>query len=155
MIDRAARIGGEIEFRSGVPALTTWMARRFFTITGQDGFGDTTADITVFIARYLPLGDAPPPREGYRDAAITSDDDLLLQMIGSDNGDGSARAVARRHQRVRERPLPRRPGTVLPSRLLDELRRCPHRPALSPERLMRPKLDTASYRRATLGKALR
>jgi primase-polymerase (primpol)-like protein len=87
---RGPRIGGQIDCAVQPPAFTTWSAPRFFTITGQNSSGDPHDDISAFIDARFPAPVAQEStREGYADAATTSDDDLLLQMIGTDSvGDG-------------------------------------------------------------------
>jgi putative DNA primase/helicase len=88
IIGHSPRIGGEIKFDPQAlkpPAFTIWEGLRFFAITGQDSSGDPTDDISAFIDARFPAHIPPSTtREGYRDAATTSDDDLLLQMVGSD-----------------------------------------------------------------------
>lgn len=156
IIGRAARIGGEIDFSRGEPAFTTWTSGRFFTITGQASLGDPQADITAFIAEHFAApGTAAPTRDGYRDAATTSDDDLLLQMIGSDNGAkvlalwrGDIRAYGNDHSRADQALCCHLAfWTNYDAERVDRLFR--------QSGLMRPKWDTASYCRATIGKALR
>jgi putative DNA primase/helicase len=87
LVGRADQHGFEIrcDQRKFVP----WRGARFLAITGH-GEGDPTVDLTDLMRRWLP---APAPvrqvagHVGYQDAALTSDDDLLLQAVGSANGD--------------------------------------------------------------------
>jgi primase-polymerase (primpol)-like protein len=156
LIGRAARIGGEMQFAHGEPTFTTWTSGRFFTVTGQDGSGDPTADLSAFIATHFPLADARPTRDGYRDAALLSDDALFLQMVGTDGvGDrilalwrGDTSAYGGDHSRADQALVAHLAfWTNYDAERIDRLFR--------QSGLMRPKWDTASYRRATLGKALR
>lgn len=159
IIGRAARIGGEIKFapHAETPICTTWMRPRFFTITGQDSSGDPTTDIAALIAVQFAAPAAPPAtRDGYRDSAVTSDDDLLLQMIGTDTvGDkilalwrGDLSAHGGDHSRADQALCCHLAfWTNYDAERIDRLFR--------QSSLMRAKWDTDSYRRATLGKATR
>jgi hypothetical protein len=61
-------------------------------VTGA-GTGDPLTDLTEYIEEWFPIRvepvtDLDSRRTGYEDAEITSDDDLLLRMVGNDtNGD--------------------------------------------------------------------
>jgi len=155
IIGRSARIGGQLDFAHGEPTRSTWYAGRFFTITGQASQGDPGADLSAFIAEHFPTRTAPPVREGYRDAAITTDDDLLLQMIGSDNGAkvlalwrGDTGGHGGDHSRADQALCCYLAfWTNYDPDRIDRLFRL--------SGLMRPKWNSHSYRRATLDKALR
>jgi putative DNA primase/helicase len=92
VIGRAARIGGEVNFKTGAATFATWTGARFFAITGhyQSASSDATVDISDLIARWFPVANAsesapldlPSMREGYAGAADMSDDMLWGQMIG-------------------------------------------------------------------------
>jgi putative DNA primase/helicase len=155
IVGRSSRIGGELNFANGEPTRTAWVSGRFFTITGQESFGDPTTDISTLINEQFPVADKPPAtRDGYRDAALTSDDDLLMQMIGADNGDqvlalwrGDTSRYGDDHSRADQ---------ALCCHLafwtnydLDRIDRL-----FRQSGLMRPKWN-GSYQRATLAKALR
>lgn len=157
IIGRSERIGGEIKFGQGEPTRTRWTSGRFFTITGQESSGDPTADISAFINTHFPLIDAPvSARQGYGDAARLSDDDLLLQMIGTDTvGDkilalwrGDTSTYGGDHSRADQALCCYLAfWTNYDRDRIDRLFR--------QSGLMRPKWDTDSYRRATLDKVLR
>jgi primase-polymerase (primpol)-like protein len=127
-------------------------------VTGQHGVGDPTQDITPFIAEHFPEATPSPSqtREGYRDAALLSDDDLLLQMVGSyEVGDqilalwrGNTGAYGGDHSRA-DLALCRHLAfwTNYDRDRVDRLFRL--------SGLMRPHWNAHSYRQATLGKALR
>jgi putative DNA primase/helicase len=159
-IGRSARIGGEIKFSTTPPTFTTWSGARFFAITGQyqSASDDPTVDISQLIDDWFPLAPAlnlSSTSEGYKLAAEMSDDDLLCQMIGGDvNGDailtlwrGDISAYGNDHSRA-------------------DLALCCHLAFWTnydAERvdrmfresgLYRKKWDRASYRRATLSKAI-
>jgi len=157
-IGKASRIGGEIKFSTNPPTFTTWTSTRFFAITGA-GMGDPTADISTLIEEWFPAAPdvtASSAREGYALAAESSNDDLLIAAIANDAiGDeflslwrGDTSAYGNDHSRA-------------------DLALCCHLAFWTnydAERidrmfrqgdLMRPKWDHASYRRATLGKAMR
>ena len=160
IIGRSPRIGGEVKFDLEAlkpPAFTTWVGSRFFTITGQGSVGDPTADISTFINARFPVAITPgSTREGYRDATATSDDDLLLQMVGTDIvGDkilklwqGDLSAYDGDHSRA---------DPALCCHLAFWTNYDPDRidRLFRQSGLMRPKWNTDSYRYATLGKALR
>jgi primase-polymerase (primpol)-like protein len=157
LFGRATRIGFEANFQPRF-SLTIWQAPRWFTVTGR-GEGDPTVDVSRAIDFFAP---APPPehtgpREGYADAAATSDDDLLILMVGNDtNGDdilalwrGETSAYGNDHSRA-------------DMALLRHLAFWTNYDAARVERLFRQsglKRDhwdkSASYRRASLAKALR
>jgi primase-polymerase (primpol)-like protein len=93
-IGRSSRIGGEIKFSTDPPTFTTWTGARFFAITGR-GEGDPLADLSALIDEWFPQDTSPIilkpgeftsalARDGYSLAAETTDDDLLLQMVGGD-----------------------------------------------------------------------
>lgn len=154
VIGRGSRIGGQIDCATTV--FTTWTSPRFFTITGQDSYGDPLIDISAFIdARFPAPTPAPADRDGYGDAALLSDDDLLLQMVGSDNGDtiltlwrGDTSAHGDDHSRADQALCCHLAfWTNYDADRVDRLFR--------QSGLMRPKWNTDSYRRATLAKALR
>ncbi|MEO8681637.1 MAG: hypothetical protein ABI665_21505 [Vicinamibacterales bacterium] len=157
VVGRSPRIGGEMKFGQSAPACTTWVSGRFFTITGQGSSGDPRDDISVFINARFPAPVAQSgTREGYRDAAFTSDDDLLLQMIGTDEvGDkilalwrGDTSAYGDDHSRADQALCCHLAfWTNYDCERIDRLFR--------QSGLMRPKWDTDSYRRATLSKVLR
>lgn len=157
-IGRGPRIGGEIKFATDPPTFTRWDGARFFAVTGHYQTPDATADISDLIELWFP---APPPvdfssaRDGYSLAAESTDDDLLMAAISSANGEdflalwrGDTSAYGDDHSRA-------------------DMALCGHLAFWTnydPERidrlfrqsgLMRAKWNTASYRRATLGKALR
>src|SRR5689334_3930311 len=83
----------EFKFRGDMtqpPTQTAWHDARFIAVTGHRGVGNPLDHITRFIDEHFRMSDAPTTsgtREGYRDAASPSDDDLLLQMIGGESGD--------------------------------------------------------------------
>jgi hypothetical protein len=124
------------------------------------GSGDPTVDITDALNFYLPPEPEPTfsgPREGYPDADVTTDDDLLILMIGNDtNGDdvlalwrGDMSAHGDDHSRA-------------DMALLRHLAFWTNYDAARVERLfrqsglMRPHWDrSTSYRRVSLSKALR
>jgi primase-polymerase (primpol)-like protein len=157
LIGRAARVGAQLDFARGEPEITRWERGRFFCVTGQSSGGDPTADLSAFLAAYVPVPDEPPPspRDGYRDAAYLSDDDLLLHMVGSDSGlkilalwRGSLRAYGDDHSRADQALCCYLAfWTNYDAARIDRLFR--------QSGLMRPKWNADSYRRATLSKALR
>jgi putative DNA primase/helicase len=159
IIGRSPRIGGEINYgqASPQPVCTTWSAPRFFTVTGQDSSGDPRDDITIFIDARFPAPIAPAAtRDGYADAVTTSDDELLLQMIGTDTV-GDAILALWRGDTIAYDGDHSRADQALCCHLawwtnydVDRIDRL-----FRQSGLMRPKWNTASYRRATLGKALR
>jgi putative DNA primase/helicase len=153
---RSARVGFQVDFAT--MAFTAWRAPRFFAVTGH-GSGDPTVDGTRALDFTLPERQPEPsgPREGYPDADITSDDDLLLLMVGNDtNGDdvlalwrGDMSAYGNDHSRA-DMALLRHLAfwTSYDSDRVERLFR--------QSGLMRPHWDkSASYRRVSLGKALR
>jgi putative DNA primase/helicase len=164
VIGRGSRVGGQIDFAMEPPAFTTWTGARFFTVTGQSPCGNPKDDLSPFIeAHFTPpacklLVDypaAPGTLQGYRLAADLSDDDLLLQMVGSDNGAdvlalwrGDTSGYGLDHSRA-DLALVRHLAfwTNYDFARVDRLFR--------QSGLMRPKWIAASYRRSTLGKALR
>jgi len=155
IIGRSPRIGGELKFGTGEPIRTAWVSGRFFTITGQDSIGDPMANLSRFIDEQFPLTGAPPSRDGYRNAALLSDDDLLLQMIGSDSGDkilalwrGDTSAHGGDHSRADQALCCHLAfWTNYDRERIDRLFR--------QSGLMRPDHWKSSYQRATLAKALR
>jgi primase-polymerase (primpol)-like protein len=156
---RASRVGFQADFAAGFAQFTRWHAPRFFTVTGH-GSGDPTADGDHPMSLVLPPEQPPEPsgaREGYADAHTTSDDDLLLLMVGNDiNGDdilalwrGEMSAYGEDHSRA-DMALLRHLAfwTDYDAERMDRLFR--------QSGLMRPHwAKSASYRRASLGKALR
>ena len=161
IIGRSPRVGGEMKYdlTSLQVACTTWTRPRFFTITGQASSGDPTADISTFIDARFPAPIVPAiARDGYADAATKSDDDLLLWMIGTDAGGvgdkilalwrGDLSAHGGDHSRADQALCCHLAfWTNYDAERMDRLFR--------QSGLMRSKWNTDSYRRATLGKALR
>jgi len=158
-IGRSERVGGEIKFSTSPPTFTTWSRPRFFTVTGHyQSASDVPVDITELIDHWFPAAvvDMPPGREGYSLAAAMTDEQLLMQMIGGDINSEEIFALWR--------------GETAPygdDRSRADLALCCHLAFwtnFDAERidrlfrqsgLYRPKWDQASYRRATIGKALR
>jgi primase-polymerase (primpol)-like protein len=157
VIGRAARIGGEIKFDNhGGKCCTAWTSGRFFTITGQDSTGDPATDISAVIDQHFPITSTPSAdREGYQLAADLSDDELLLQMVGTDViGDkilalwrGDTSAYGGDHSRADQALCCHLAfWTNYDTERIDRLFR--------QSGLMRPKWDTHSYRQATLRKVM-
>jgi putative DNA primase/helicase len=158
IIGRSKRIGGQIDFAVQPPAFTTWSGARFFTVTGHNAAGNPLAELSPFIDEWFPLTPAfttSSTREGYALAAETSDDDLIKQMAGADNGEtfltlwlGDTRAYGHDHSRA-DLALCCHLAfwTNYDAERIDRL--------FQQSQLMRPKWNRASYRRATIGKALR
>jgi len=154
---RSPRIGGEINFGVHPPAFTTWTGPRFFTVTGQQSSGNPLADLSSFIDGYFraPVPVQSGSREGYRLAAELSDDDLLLQMAGSDNGAkfialwrGETAAYGGDHSRADQALC-----CLLAFYTNYDVDRIDRLFRLSD--LMRDKWNSPSYRRSTLQKAVR
>jgi primase-polymerase (primpol)-like protein len=83
-IGRADRIGFEVN----CPAfkVTEWQGARFLAITGH-GHGDVQ-DLAPVIERWVPPRlPVQPTRTGFENADSFSDDELLMQAIGADNGE--------------------------------------------------------------------
>jgi primase-polymerase (primpol)-like protein len=155
-IGRSAHVGGQIDFAVEPPAFTRWHSPRFFTVTGHTGYKtDPTVDITSLITLWFPEGaHVQHSHEGYRDAAMLSDDDLFLQMIGTDAvGDrilalwrGDTSAYGDDHSRADQALCCHLAfWTNYDAERIDRMFRR--------SGLMRPKWEANSYREATLGKA--
>jgi putative DNA primase/helicase len=157
-IGRSARIGGQIDFSTDPPSFTRWTSPRYFAITGAVDFGTPNADITALIDAWFPtpVEVASSAREGYALAAESTDDDLLNAAVANErNGDeflalwrGDLTAYGNDHSRA-DMALLRHLAfwTNYDAARVDRLFR--------QSNLMRDKWEQPSYRRATLGKALR
>jgi len=160
VVGRASRIGGEINFEKS--SRTAWQGARFFAITGVrpaylDLPRDPLADLSHLIdAWFPPTPEATSRREGYTLAAECSDDDLLVAAVANETtGDeflalwrGETTAYGHDHSRA-DLALCCHLAfwTNYDAERIDRLFRL--------SGLMRPKWEHASYRRATLGRALR
>lgn len=155
---RADRVGFQADFRDAVK-FTDWQAARFFAVTGH-GSGDPTVDRSFELSRIVPREEPRPiTRAGFEAAPTFSDDDLLLQIAGSPQGDKFLRLW--QGGRGPAGPLtdyasPSEADLALCSILAfwtnydtDRVDRLFRR-----SDLMRPKWDAPSYRRATLARAL-
>lgn len=156
-IGRSSRIGGEISFKTDPPTFTTWQGARFFAITGH-GEGDPSVDITSLIDNWFP----PAPliqsshREGYAHAAEMSDEMLWALLLGADDERSDAILALYRGDTSAYGGDHSRADLALCCHLafwtnydaerVDRMFR--------QSKLCRPKWDRASYRRATLRKAL-
>lgn len=86
VVCRANRVGLEVNFETR--AATPWSAPRPFTITGH-GAGDPTVDCSAVFATILPPLPAAQShtKRGYEEAAELDDNDLLLQIVSSAQGE--------------------------------------------------------------------
>lgn len=178
VIGRSARIGGEINFGASPPAFTPWNAARFFAITGHAAqigyqnshgepiFGDPTVDLTGIIENWFParaarspLGPAPAflrvgDTRGTENIPRFSDDEVVKQILATPQADKFIRLV--RGDMSEYGDDHSRADQALVSILaywcqgdLEQVDRLFRHSAL-----MRPKWNAASYRRATLAKAV-
>jgi putative DNA primase/helicase len=154
LFGRADRIGFEVRYDTG--KIVAFGGARFFAVTGL-GFGDPAEDLGPLIEKWATVPQVAPVgggnRPGYSLAAETSDDDLLLQAVGSDNGEkclrlwrGDISGYASRSEADLALCCMLAFWTNGDAERVDRLFRL--------SGLHRAKWDTFSYRRATLEKAL-
>jgi len=151
---RGPRIGGQIDCANDPPSFSTWQGARFFAVTGH-GTGDPTADLSKFIDNWFPAPFAPPRGSptGYQDAVNVSDDELVSQAVGADNGDkflclwrGDTSGYGHDHSRADLALVGMLAfWTNYDVERIDRMFR--------KSGLMRPKWETNSYRLSTLTKA--
>jgi putative DNA primase/helicase len=166
-IGRSERIGGQVDFGVRPASFTTWQGPRFFTITGRThGSGRATTDITSLLSEWFvdraPLGRFGPipsflslgDTRGTERIERFTDDEVVRRILASPQADKFLRLVRADlsdyggdHSRADQ---------ALVSILaywcqgdLDQVDRL-----FRDSGLMRPKWNTASYRRATLSKAV-
>jgi putative DNA primase/helicase len=172
IIGRAARIGGEIKFVADAePVRTSWDGARFFTITGR-GEGDPHVDLTPLLDAWFPApSPSPSPlntsvhqpipafirqgdTRGTEHIVRLTDDQVVARILVSPQADkftrlarGDMSDYGNDHSRA-DQAL----ASILAywcSGDVDQVDRL-----FRQSKLMRPKWDTASYRRATLAKAV-
>jgi putative DNA primase/helicase len=153
-IGRSTRIGGQIDCATDPGTFTTWERPRYFTITGH-GEGDPLGDLTPCIEDSFPPApalDLPSTREGYTHAADIDDTLLWARMVVSDPAilklyRGNTSAYGRDHSRADLALCCHLAWwTNYDAERIDRMFR--------QSDLYRPKWDHASYRRATIAKAL-
>ena len=162
-IGRASCIGGQIDFRVTPPAITKWHGARFFAVTGH-GSGDPMADLSTVIDELFPSVTAPRgavpsfirPGDTRGTEAIErfTDDQVVERVLASPQADKFIRLVrgdvseyGDDHSRADQAFV-----SILAYWCqgdLDQVDRL-----FRQSGLMRAKWDTASYRRATLAKAV-
>lgn len=163
VIGRASRIGGEVNYRTTPASRTPWSSARYFAVTGH-GDGDPLTDLTALLDAWVPT--TPPvadrrlpaflPRStrGTEALPTASDDQIVARILASAQADkfvalvrGDLSAYGGDHSRADQ---------ALASILvywtqgdLDQVDRLFRQSAL-----MRDKWNVASYRHATLAKAV-
>jgi putative DNA primase/helicase len=159
IIGRSDRIGGQINFAHEPPAFTTWSAARFFATTGHAAAGDPAADLSTFIDNWFrePVITLSSTREGYAGAAEIDDEALWCQMLGS--GDersdkilalfrGDTSAYSHDHSHADQALVNHLAWwTNFDKDRIDRM--------FQQSGLMRDKWKKATYRNATISKALR
>jgi primase-polymerase (primpol)-like protein len=164
-IGRSHRIGGEINFGANPPAFTTWHGPRFFAITGH-GSGDPTIDLTELLDEWFPartfttraalpsyirVGDV----RGTEAIERLTDEQVVDRILATPQADKFSRLVrgdiaeyggdrSRADQAL---------CTILAYWCQGDLEQVDR--MFRQSALMRDKWNAASYRRATLAKAVR
>jgi primase-polymerase (primpol)-like protein len=159
IIGRCERIGGQIDFVQEPPTFTRWSSPRFFAMTGQDASGDPLADLSAFINEWFPAPIVlPSTREGYASAAEMDDEMLWAQMLGGGDEQSDKRLALFRGDTSAYGGDHSRADFALVAHLAwwtnfdaDRIDRMFRQSGLVRDKWTK----TASYRKATIGKALR
>jgi len=164
-IGRSQRIGGEINFNATPPAFTTWSGPRFFAVTGH-GTGDPTVDITALLdewfrpAESLSRVDRPPfirlgDTRGTENIERLTDDQVVERILATPQADkfitlvrGDLSHYGGDHSRADQALC-----SILAYWCQGDMEQVDR--LFRQSGLMRAKWNTASYRRATLAKAVR
>ena len=171
VIGRAARTGGEIKFSQTPPTCTAWYGARFFAVTGRlpgygDGPFDPTVDLTAIINLWFPprrdaLGRVAVPTfirdgdvRGTEAIERLTDDEVIERALATPQAEKFIRLVrgdlsdyGGDHSRADQALV-----SILAYWCQGDLAQVDR--LFRQSGLMRPKWDVASYRRATLAKAV-
>jgi primase-polymerase (primpol)-like protein len=166
LIGRSPRTGGQVDFGVTPPAFTRWAGARFFAITGDSpDRSDATLDLTPVIDLYFPAKPLiaahgarpafirPGDVRGTENIETLTDDQVCERILATPQADkfcalmrGDTSGYGNDHSRADQALV-----CILLywAGDLDQVDRL-----FRKSKLMRPKWNTASYRRATLDKAV-